>query len=194
MEVLQAQVVACVEAESYGAGFPGGIQEGRYRFLAVGRIAGCIRLCVKLHAVGAALLRPVYHRRVGVNEDRRAYARLAEAAHHVGEQRAVGPRVPAVVRRYLVLRVGNERHLRRLHLQYEAREAVYRVALNVELSPDERPQCPHVGVAYVAFVGPRVHGYALGAEQLAVLCHAEHVGVVAAPGVADGRHLVDVNA
>ena len=97
-----------------------------------------------------------------------------------------------MVARQLGVAVGNERYLCRHHLKHEVDISVDRVSFDVEFRSDERFYLPHVLIADVSFVRSWMHGYALGAKQLAVNGGLFHVGIVAASGVAQGGYLVYV--
>ena len=117
-----------------------------------------------------------------------------ETRRHVGEEGQVGTGVPAVVGCQLLVAVGHEGDLRGARGEHEVHELGFGVALYVELRGDERLEVAHVLAADVALVGARMHGDALCAKALAILRHAQHVGVVAAPRVAQCGNLVDVHA
>ena len=82
--------------------------------------------------------------------------------------------------------IGHQGNLLGMHLKHQIHEFGRRIALDVQLHVDQRTQIHHVGTAYVAFVGTRMHSYALGSEALAVYGHLLHRRTVLATGIAQG--------
>ena len=200
-EVLQAEVVAGVEAEAALARGLGGDDEGAYGRLATGGVAAGVALGVEFDAVGARPGGQFDHHRVGVDEDADAYAVLFELFDHVGEVALVLGGVPSGVGGEDAVGVGHEGDLRRADFLDEVDETVgaafgyaFRITFDIVLHAYQRLDGQRVGVADVAFVGTRVDGDALRAEALAVDGEFEHVGCVATAGVADGGHFVDIDA
>lgn len=200
-EVLQAEVVAGVEAEAALARRLGGDDEGAYGLFATGGVAAGVALGVEFDAVGARPGSQFDHHRVGIDEDADAYAVLFEFFDHVGEVALVLGGVPSGVAGEDAVGVGHEGDLSRVDFLDEVDETVgaaFRhplgIALDVVFHPYQRLDCQRVGIADVAFVGTRVDGDALRAEALAVDGEFEHVGCVATAGVADGGHFVDIDA
>jgi hypothetical protein len=93
----------------------------------------------------------------------------------------------------LVGSIGYKGHLGRFDLADEICEAGDWVALDIKLGTQSRLEVPDILVAYVALIGTRVYRDALGAKHLAVECHVEHIGIVAATCVAEGSNLVDID-
>jgi hypothetical protein len=103
----------------------------------------------------------------GVDEHRHPDAGRADAADHIGEKRLVGGDVPAVIGCRLANVIGHQRGLVRPHGLDDLDEARVGVALDVELAAGKLAahqlgQFEHVGAPYMALVGARVHGDAVG--------------------------------
>ena len=103
-------------------------------------------------------------------------------------------RVPAGVGSQRVGRVGHQGHLGGLHRRDELDKRLGGVSLDVELGGQHGTQRIHVGIADVPFIGAGVHRDAFRAEAFAVQRHLHHVGHIAAPGIAQGGHFVDIDA
>lgn len=194
VKILEAEVVAGVESQSLTAGLFGGGNERGDGSLTVGGIAGSVGLGVEFDTVGATLAGSRHHRRVGIDKDGRAYARLTETGDGVGQKRAVGNGVPTVVGRQLVGGIGDERHLCGTDLEDEVYIGGDGIALDVQFGGDVASDVAHVLIAYVALVWTRVDGDALGTEHLAVESSPEHVGIVGATRIAQSGYLIDVYA
>ena len=193
-QVLQREVVPGVEPESLPAGLLGGGQVGGDRRCGIRGVLPGVGLGVELHAVGAAGLRSGDHFGHGIDEDRDADAPFAEAGGDAGEKFAVRHGVPPGVGGDGVGCVGHERDLCGPHLQHQRDEVRNRIALNVEFGGQHPCEVPHVVVADVARVGPRVDRDAVRAEAFDVRGRADHVGEIAAARVAHHGDLIDVYA
>ena len=132
-QVVQAEVVPRIEAETILAGSLGGGDIGGDSGLAVLGIACGIGLGIELHAVGTYLGSILHHLHVGVYKHRGAYACLIEGGHHLGEELLMSHGVPTMVRGELVGSIGHQGHLGRLHLQHQLDELLAGVALDIEL-------------------------------------------------------------
>ncbi len=78
-------------------------------------------------------------------------------------------------------------------VQNDRQEFFVRISLDVQLGGDGPFQGGDVVVAGVALVRPRVNGDALGPEPFTVEGHADQVGVVGSPAVADEGDFIEVD-
>ena len=186
--------MAGVQPQPLPASLFGGGQIGGDGPLRVVGIFARIGFGVEFHPVGAAGLRPGDHLGHGVHENRDPDALRVEARRHVGQERAVGQSVPPGVRGDGIVGVGNQRHLRRDHLQHQVDETRDGVALDVQLGRERPFEIAHVVVTDMPRIGTRMDRDALGAETLDVQRGADHVGQIAAPRIAHHGDLIDVNA
>ena len=200
-EVLEAEVVAGVEAEAAVAGGDGGGDEGGDGSLAVSGVLLGIVGGVQLHTVGAGLGGHLNHVGIGVDEDAHADAARLEFLDNIHQVVLVLHRVPAGIGGEYPFGVGDEGHLSGLDFLHQVDEAVglalgdaFGVALDIELRSHGGLEVVDIAVADVALVGTGMDSDALRAETLAVDGELEDVGRVAATRVADGGDLVDVDA
>ena len=100
--------------------------------------------------------------------------------------------IPTVVAGDLVVTIGHEGDLCRTVLEHQSDELRDGIAFNVELRRQQRLQVAHVLITDMALVGTGVNRDALSAEALAVLCHAQHVGIVAPARIANSGYFIDV--
>ena len=191
-EVVEVEVVAGVEAEATVACHACRLYEGGYGALAVGSIAGGVALGVELHTVGAGGGGMLYHRGDGIDEDGDAYAALLEACYDVAQVGLVAHGVPSGIARQHVFSIGHEGYLCGTYGADEVGEFVNGVAFDVELLGEYGLKVAHILIAYMALVGTRMDGDAMGTETLAVESEFYDIGHIAATGIAYGGDLIDV--
>ncbi len=194
VQILQRQVVPGIEPQPLPPRFFGSRDIRRNRPLRVGRILTGIGFGIEFHPVGTAGLCPGDHGRVGVDKERNPNTLLMETGRHSGQKFPVGHRIPPGIGSYRVGSVRYERHLRRNDLRHQRDELRRRIALDVELGPKHPSERPHVVVADMPGIGPRMDRNPVGAEPLDAGCGEHHVGQVAAPRIADNGNLIDIYA
>ena len=106
----------------------------------------------------------------------------------------MGDRVPTGIGREIGRRIRHQRHLRGLGLHHQLYKLLRRVSLDVVFGRNHRYQIEHIPARNMPLVRTRMYGNPLGPETLAVCRHADHIGHIAPPGVAQGGYLVDVYA
>ena len=153
-----------IQAQSYTTGLFGCSDKWCDGCFAVLCITRGIGLCVELYTVGATGLGTLHHPWVGIDKDTGTDAGSLEGLADVRQEGFVLQRVPSVVRRYLVVSVGYERHLRGYHFQYEFGERVDGIAFDVKLGGNLRSQVAYILIADVTFVRSWVYGNTLTAK------------------------------
>jgi hypothetical protein len=196
-QVVAIEVVPGVDAQPRG--LRGAGRDGKAR-----QLPGLLRLAmrsgiglgVQLHAIGTHGACGGHGLGQRVHEQADAHAQRIAFVDQRAQAVAVGRQVPAMVRRELAFAVGHEGHLLR-PLAHEGHQVVEGVALDVVLGLrpvfHQRGKVVHVVRADVAFVGPRVHGDAVGASLQRQRGDVHDAGNAQVARVAQLGHLVDVD-
>ena len=193
-QILKGKVMAGVEAKAKFARGLRGFQISGYCGLRPGFVFFGISRGVEFNPVGPAGLCAFSHFGNRVDEDAYAYPFFLETGYHIGQEVLVPYGVPAGVGGDGVVGVRYQGYLVWNHFQDKVRERGDRVALDVEFGGDEGADFPYIGISDVPFVGPRVNGYALGAEAFAAYGGLCNVGDVPATGVAYSGDFIDIYA
>lgn len=193
-QIFQAQVMAGVEFQTELTGKFGCCNKRRDGLLAVFGIVGGIRLGVQLDAVGADGFGRLDFGRIGFHEQRGADVVLLQPRDHFLQQRAMAQGVPAGVGSQHIRRVGHQRALRGPDFFHQPQKIFGRVAFDVEFNLDGGGDFVDIECADVAFVRAGVHGNAVSAERDAFLGGLQHIGIVAAAGIAQGGEFIDIYA
>ena len=106
-EVLEAEVVPCIESQSEGASVLSSLDEGGYSLGAICRIVRGVGLGLELDAVGAKGRSSVEVLEIRPDEDRGAYAPSMELAEDLREEVTVTSYVPARITRQSIGGVGH---------------------------------------------------------------------------------------
>ena len=197
-EVVAVEVVPGVHAQpAIERGLGGGAKALQLRGLRRGAPGGGVGLGVQLHAVGAHGFGGGHLAGLGVHEQADAHAQGFGLGHQRGQALGVLRKLPAVVAGELAFAVGHKGHLLGAHAAHKTHEVVEGVALDVVLAPgpgfEQLGQLGHVGGADVAFIGPGVHGDAVGTGLQTLGGGARQAGNAEVPGVAQRGHFVDVD-
>ncbi len=186
--------MAGIEPQPAAARLLGGGGVGRDRPRGIGGVSARIGFGVELHAVGAARGGAPHHLGHGVDEDRNADSETLEPF----ADRCRNPRCATVFQPAFdvtasaasgtsVTCVGRTSSTSATKLSIGLPSMLNSVA-------STRVSVPHVVVADVARVGPRMHRDAVRAEAFDVERRADHVGQIAAARIAHYGDLIDVHA
>lgn len=192
LQVLKAQVMAGIDAETAAVGHFGCLHKRSDSRFRIRWIHGGVRFGVEFHTVGAGLGSEADVLLVRSYEDAGTDACFLEAVDYLGEEVEVGSDVPSGIGREGIGSVRHERDLSRFHEQHELDELLGRIAFDVELRAENRTEPVDVVAADVTLVGTGMHCDAVGTEALAVDGYFFHVGDIAATGVADGGYFIYV--
>src|SRR5688500_13650618 len=153
-----------------------------------------VRAGVNLAYRGADAFCGFYLAQLRIDEHRHDNPRSREAVHRLAEKFFLGGDIEAAFGCHLVAALWNQhRHLRTytagdLHHLGGSRH------FQVELDVRELPQPTDVGVLDVAPVLAQVHRDAVGAAQMRLYRSPYGVGLVGAPRLPYGGHVVDIHA
>jgi len=106
-EVLEAEVVPCIESQSEGASVLSSLDEGGYSLGAICRIVRGVGLGIELDTIGSNGRCSVKVLEIRPDEDRGAYAPSVELTEDLGEEVAVASYVPARITRQSIGGVGH---------------------------------------------------------------------------------------
>ena len=90
--------------------------------------------------------------------------------------------------------VGDERNLRRFHVQHEFDEVLVGIALDIQFCGDNIFEGIHITAAYVTFVRTGMDGYALSAPELAIDGCLFNIGNISSPRIAESGYFIDIYA
>lgn len=158
------------------------------------RVTVGVGLGVELHTVGTGSGGSTDLLRVGIYEYRRANACLLKPLYQGGKEIGMFGHGPSAARGQGSGGVGHKCHLGGAHLEYEVYKLVGGIALDIKLAFEQRPEFVHVAATYVAFVGTRMHRYAVGTEALNVEGDGLYIGPVLASGIAQSCYFIYINA
>lgn len=193
-QIIQIQVVACIEPQTTLTRSLSSRNIGSNGRLAVGVIACGIRLGVELHTVGTTLLCTTHHLGIRIDKYRGANTLCAELVTYFGKKFAVGERIPASIRGDGIHGIRHESHLRGAHLADQLYKRRYRIALDIELGREHRSQIAHIRITDMSLIGTRMNGYSLTTKAFYIECRTHHIGQISATRIANNGYLVNVYA
>ena len=106
-EVLQTEVMPCIECQAEGVSVLSGLDEGSYSLGAICRIVRSVGLGIELDAVGAKGGCSVKVLEIRADKDRGAYAPSVKLTEDLREEVAVASYIPARITRQSVGGVGH---------------------------------------------------------------------------------------
>jgi hypothetical protein len=106
-EILQTEVVPCIESQSEGASVLSCLDEGSYSLGAICRIVRSVGLGIELDAVSAQGSGGIEVLEIRADEDRGAYAPSVELTEDLGEEVTVTSYVPARITRQSIGGIGH---------------------------------------------------------------------------------------
>lgn len=190
-KVLQVEVMACIESQSQFCGPYGGCPVWDDGLFPIYMESVGIGLCVELYTVGASCGGAFYHGYHGVYEEGDADTGRLEFPHYFYEVIFMTDGVPAVVGGDLSQCIGYQGHLIGPDVQHQVYEFLFlRIAFDIELSRDNLFYIVYVLITDVSFIGARVYGDAIGAEQLCINGGFYNIGVIAAPAITEGGEFI----
>jgi hypothetical protein len=194
LQVLQVEVVACVDAEAQFVCADGGFEIGGDGFFGAGGIFVGIGFCVELDAIGAGGGGAFDHSDDGVDEEAGADTGFFKGGDDLGEVVFVADGVPAVVRGDLAQFVGYEGHLGWFGVEDQVYEFLFLgIAFDIEFGSDDLFDGVDVSVADMSFIGSGMDGDPIRAEFLGIYGGFDYIGIVATAAIAQGREFVDVD-
>ena len=110
----------------------------------------------------------------------------------ISEKNLVLYGVPSVIGCDLVVTVGDQRYLCGDNLQHQLGERIDGISLDVKLGGNPWTKVTDILIADMTLVRTWMYGDALSTKALYVACNGQHVGVVAASGVAQCGNLIDI--
>jgi hypothetical protein len=106
-EVLQTEVVPCIECQPEGASVLSSLDEGSYSLGAICRIVRGIGLGIELDTIGAKGSSCIKVLEIRADKDRGAYAPSVELAEDLREEVAVASYIPARITRQSIGGIGH---------------------------------------------------------------------------------------
>lgn len=192
-EIIEIEVVAGVDTESNLASRARSLDVRSDGSLGVGGKEVGVGLCVKLDPVGADGSRGGNIGGVGVDENARANASVAETVDDGRKQVGISLDIPTLVRCESVRSVGHEGDLSGMDFDHQIEEFGRRIALDIELAFDKRTQTIYVVVPDMALVGPRMYGDTVGPESFAFESKLLEIGDILTASVAERGNLIYID-
>lgn len=191
-QITQVQVVTCIESQATLTSSLGSSDIGRNGNLTLGSIACGISLGIELYTVCATRLGTTHHIGQRVHKYRGADAARAELGAHLGKELAIGKRIPTRIGGDGIHSIGHQRNLCRAHLANQLHKRGYRIALDIELSREQRAQIAHIGIAYMSLIRAWMDRDSLASEGLDIECCTHHIGQISATRIANNGYLVNI--
>ena len=115
---------------------------------------------------------------------------MAKDLHQFGQELQVLLGVPSRIRGNLVGRIRYQCDLVRLDPQHQVDELLRRIAFDIELCLQQRPQGIHIRIPDMAFVRTRMNRNSFSSKRFAVKCDFLYIGVISPTRIPQGSYLV----
>ena len=147
-----------------------------------------------LAGVKSAGLRGFNLSRLGINERADDRSRVMEKGHDVGEPCGLPGYVQPALGRDLLTTLGHERGGLRLERGGERDHLIRGRHLQVEFDMHQLGKPANIIVVNMASILAQMHGDRIRAAELRFARGPDRVRLVGPPGLADGRHMVEIDA
>lgn len=151
------------------------------------------RAGIKFDPVGAGRFGAFNLFGVGIDEDGNPDFFYVQGRDDLAQEPGFPNSVPSVVAGQLVGSIGHQGALMGWICQYQGKKFRCGIAFDVEFRRDDFAQGRNIVETDMALIGSGVYRDALGPKGLAVLGDLDEVGQVAASGIAQQRHFVDID-
>ena len=172
--------MACVQSKSLAVSNHSRLVIGLDRTLGAGSEHLGIGASVELYPVGTHARRLSHSLLKGIDKDAHPYSLLLEPCHNLSQEVLVLLHWPSLRRGEHAGSVGHESGLVGPHLEHDVHVSLIGETLDVELGVHRRTQLIHIGTGDVPLIGTRMNRDAVGSKFLAVECHLQHIGQIAA--------------